>query len=518
MGLATTFSKALRGTACLPVSRQGTRRPVRHHKPLSSQQRMRRYALVRPLAGGALLLALLPFFVLCFYNQPYLDDFALATLARTRGLWASQAFLYEHLYGRFAASLLLTAGNPLTYGAPRAFGLASLALLLLTYGSLWFGLHSLLRQALSQVAKLLLAGGLLLFFIAIIPDIQASFYWFAAQVTHQLAGLWLLVVPVSVARGQQAATGPARLRWLGLAVAGTLLIGGSSELVALLLGWLLLVACALSVRRRQGRAAGIWAGLLVVLAGAALLDVTAPGTLLRLRQAAPGTAGVAARLAQAWHTAWLAGALRRLLVAPGVLLLLALPLVLRPLAPALAAGRPPGLRLPLLLSVSVLLGGVLLGACLMQLQIESPAISSRCANVLLWWLLLGWLVACWAALPAAVVPCRRPAAAAIRYLISGALLVYVAAPVGRAWREALVEAPRWSAQWQQRYATLRHLAATTPHVLVQLPPIRQVVPRYVLVRGYDIATEYNRPYNRDLAAYFGVDSVRVDPRARGAAF
>ncbi|MBC6611012.1 hypothetical protein H8B15_08760 [Hymenobacter sp. BT507] len=53
---------------------------------------------------------------------------------------------------------------------------------------------------------------------------------------------------------------------------------------------------------------------------------------------------------------------------------------------------------------------------------------------------------------------------------------------------------------------------------MQFPPIRHVVPRYVLIRGYDILPVYNSPYNRDMARYFGVDSVRVDPTARGAAF
>ncbi|MGI4737939.1 MAG: hypothetical protein ACRYG7_22450 [Janthinobacterium lividum] len=82
----------------------------------------------------------------------------------------------------------------------------------------------------------------------------------------------------------------------------------------------------------------------------------------------------------------------------------------------------------------------------------------------------------------------------------------------------LVEAPAWHQQCQRRYALLERVAQQHPHTNVQLAPIYHVVPRYVLVRGYDIATIFNKPYNRDLARYFGVDSVRVDPYARGAAF
>ena len=465
------------------------------------------------------LAGLLPFFLLCYYNQPYLDDFALGTLSRARGPWAAQAFLYAHLYGRFVASFLLTVGNPLTYGALRAYGVASLAVNLLTLLTLWFSLHSLLRQALSQVGKLLLSSALLLFFIALIPDIYASLYWFAAQVTHHLAGLYLLLTVVGAARFQQAALRAARLGWLSLTMGGALCTGGSSEPATVLLGWLLLVAGGVSLKRRQGAAARTWAGLLGLLAGAAVLSAVAPGTQHRLPPAGPGTAGLAAALATCWQPAWLVGALGRLLLTPGMLLLAVAPLVLQPLAPALVAARPRGLRLPLPFGAAVLLIGVFLVAVLMQVQRESAAISSRVANVLVWWLLFGWLGACWAALPATAA--SQPPATTIRlarHAIGILLVLYVALPVRRAWREVAVEAPSWYQQCWQRYAFMQRLALTTPHVRVQVPPIRHVVPRYVLIRGYDIATTYNKPYNRDMAAYFGVDSVRVDPTARHAAF
>ncbi|NML65091.1 hypothetical protein HHL22_07715 [Hymenobacter sp. RP-2-7] len=471
----------------------------------------------RLLLAAGLLAALLPFFLLCYYNQPYLDDFALGTLGRTRGPWAAQAYLYAHLYGRFVASFLLVVGNPLTYGALRAYGLASLVINLCTLLALWFSLRSLLRPALSRLTTLLLAGALLLFFIALIPDIYASFYWFAAQVTHHLAALYLLLVVVGAVRFQQATRRAPKLAWLSLAVIGTLCTGGSSEPATVLLGWLLLVAGGISWQRWQGAALRLWAGLLGLLAGAAWLNATAPGTQQRLHATASGARNMAPLLASFWHPAWLAGALGRLLFTPGVLLLLLAPLALQPLVPALVAARPRGLRLPLPFGAAVLLVGILLGALLMQVQIESPAISSRVANLLLWWLLLGWLGACWAALPAAASQ-RRPVPKLVRYAIGALLVLYVLLPVRRAWREVAIEAPSWYEQCWQRYAFLQRLALTTPHVRAQVPPIRRVVPRYVLIRGYDIGTTYNRPYNRDVAAYFGVDSVRVDPAAQHAAF
>ena len=478
---------------------------------------MDKHSPFQGLLVAALLFALLPFVLLCRFNQPYLDDFAWATLFRTRGFWAAQSYIYHHINGRFVTAFLVTAGNPLSYGGPRTLGLANLVINVLTMGSLWFGLHSLLQRAVRPFVTLMLAGSLFLFFIAIIPDIYSSLYWFASQVTHHLTSLFLLLIPVSVARFHRAEHHVGKVGWLGLAAAGTLLTGGSSELVTLLLGWLLLAACSISVTRGEGYHASIWAGLLLVLAGAALFVVIAPSNVDRLQPVTADVTGIMAKLAQFWQPHWLGKSLQRLLFTPGTALIVVCPLLLAPLAPAVVAVRPRGLQLPLVFSAGVLIGGVLLGAFLMQLEVMGPDIASRCANVLLWWLLLGWLVACWAALPAVVTPLRWPNRV-VRYSIGALLLVFIAAPVRRAWREVLVDAPSWNRQCWQRYTLLQRLAKTTPHVKVQVPPIREVVPHYVLIRGYDIATGYNSPYNRDMAAYFGVDSVRVNPRARNAAF
>ena len=471
----------------------------------------------RLLAAISLVVALLPFFLLCFYNQPYLDDFAWATLFRNRGWLSAQTILYQQINGRFFASFLLTAGNPLSYGGPATLGLASLVLNLITLGSLWGSVHCLLRQVVSPLSKLLLASGLFLFFIALIPDIYSSLYWFASQVTHHLASLFLLLIPVSVARFHQVARRSQKRGWYAFAAMGAVITGGSSELVALLLGWLLLLACGISLSRQQRYCARLWASLLILLLGALCIDALAPGNLQRLHPATADAAGLAARLHQLWQPAWLLGALRRFFFTPGICLLILCPLPLAPLAPRLLAIRPPGLRLPLLGSVGMLLGGVLLGTCLMQLEVRTPEIASRCANVLLWWLLLGWLVACWAALPEAIRRRSQPSLA-VRGAVGLLLLVFMAIPVRRAWYEVVVEAPKWRQQCWARYAFMQRVAKTTPHVLVQVPPIRHVRPRYILIRGYDIATEYNKPYNRDMAAYFGVDSVRVNPVVPGAAF
>jgi uncharacterized membrane protein len=464
-----------------------------------------------------LLLAVLPFLLLCFYNQPYLDDYALATLVREQGLWQAQAQLYQQLNGRFFSSFLLTGLNPLSYGWQNQFGLATLAIDLLTLLALWASFGSLLGQAIGRRERALLTGGVFLIFVAVIPDIHSALYWFASQSTHHLASLCLLLIPVGVERAHRAKGRLTRWGWLGLCALGAVAMGGSGELSTLLMGWLLAAFAGISLAQREYYYASIWGALLLLLLGTTLLNVTSPGSLHRLQPTSGKAPSIVAGLRQYWQPAWLAKALQLLLWQPSTLLILVMPMPCYPLAARAAAVRPAGFRLPLLTSGAILAGGIILGAALMQLEIEDQNIAPRCANVLLWWVLLGWLAACWAALPSRVIE----STAAIHPVakISAVLLgILVLAPVNRAWRELLIEAPAWHQQCQRRYALLQQVAQQHPHTNVQLAPIYHVMPRYVLVRGYDIATTFNKPYNRDMARYFGVDSVRVDPAAHGAAF
>jgi hypothetical protein len=474
---------------------------------------MARVGLLRSqsLLVSILALAVLPFLLLCFYNQPYLDDYGLANLARRQGLWQAQYWLYHQLNGRFVSSFFLTALNPLTYGWPSGTRLASLAVDVATLLALWVSFGSLLGAASSHRQRAVLTGVVFLVFIGIIPDIYSALYWYASQTTHHLASLLLLLIPVSVSRAQRVGgRRAARWGWLGAAAAGTCLVGGSGELATVLLGWLLAVAGGLSSWRRQRRAAGLWGGLLLLLVTTALFDIMAPSNLHRLHPATADAGGIMAGLGQFWQPAWLVGAIKLLLWQPGTLLILVVPVLFYPLAARAVAVRPAGMRLPLLASGAILLMGVFLGAFLMQLEIYTPAIVPRCANVLLWWLLLGWLAACWAALPPVVPPLTAPIRAARRISIL-LLSVLIMVPVSRAWRELLVEAPAWNQQCQVRYAFLRQ-AARQPRSKVEVPPIRHVTPRFVLLRSwYDLSNSYPAIYNRELAQYFGVDSVRVNP-------
>ena len=458
--------------------------------------------IFRRLSSVALTVALLPFFGLCFYNQPYWDDLLFAAGARKSGIWQTQYYHYQNSGGRFASQFLSIAANPLTYGWWHGVKVTAFLFCLATAATIWFGLRSLSCKQLCKSDTTWITALLLLVYIAAIPDIHSSLYWFSGQVLHQLPMLLLVIVPVAVAKAHQH-TGRQHYCWLGLAGIGTFIISGSSELVIIQLAFLLVLATALSFQRRQWASLRIWASLLSILAVTSIVHVSAPGNYVRL---AISTGRVPP---EPWLLLQMVGQCMRItLWQPTTLLLLATPVVFGAHAAVLRQYRPAGLRLPLLLSTVVLLTGFITGALLMITTIGGPQLLARAANVLLWWLFIGWCVACWAALPPSQRNVPATAATAPKWIVGALLFVMTAAPVIRAWQEFLVEAPSWARQCDARLP--EYAAAASQHGLLIVKPIIGVTPRYVLVRGYDIQPNPRHPLSQSTAQYFRLDSVKTD--------
>lgn len=452
----------------------------------------------RRLPHVALIAALLPFLGLCFYNQPYWDDLGYAASSRQIGIWAAQQELYRTIGGRFVSMFLLTAGNPLTYGWWHGVKATALLGCIGTAATLWSGLRILTKQRLPHKQTGSITGLLLLVYIAAIPDIHSSLYWFAGQVVHQLPMLLLLVVPVAVARAHQTELAQ-RCRWLVLAGACTFIVGGTSELAIIQLGLFLVLAAALSAHRCQWTSLKIWGGLLGILATTCIIHIWAPGNYVRLHD---GSARVPLRPGALLLA--VGQCLRLILWQPTTLLLLAVPILFAPHVRVLGQHRPAGMSVPLPLSVAVLLAGFLMSMVLMLVTLGGPPLLARATNVLLWWLLIGWCAALWAALP------RQPTtsiSATSRWVIGALLFVMTAAPTVRAWRELLVEAPSWARQCDARLPV--YAAAAGRQGVITVPPIVGVAPHYVLVRGYDIQPGAGHVLNQVTAQYFGLDSVRT---------
>ena len=96
-------------------------------------------------------------------------------------------------------------------------------------------------------------------------------------------------------------------------------------------------------------------------------------------------------------------------------------------------------------------------------------------------------------------------------MVALALLIAVCINGSRAWQELLISGQSYGQQWQDRYTTLV-LAKHHGIRVVEMKPIIGIQPRHTLIRGYDNQPNFNNIRNVNIAKWYGLDSVRTNPK------
>ncbi|NVO84736.1 DUF6056 family protein [Hymenobacter terrestris] len=448
-------------------------------------------------------LGLLPLLLLCYYNQPYADDFSWTPEVEAYGFWGAQRRLFINWSGRYFTNWLQLVGNPLNHRWLQGVQLTAIISQLLRLIVLYAVVRLLTGRQLRRRDAGLLAAGLALVYSSMVASTFSALYYFTEIVVYQVPAWLLLLVPLAIDRLQRAPRRSARWIWGLLAGAGIIAVAGSNELTIALLSVIMLLGTGLSLWRRQWASARVWVGLGTLLAVAGAVALLAPGNTSRL--ALDNSLRPSASIQEA--LARLFSLLRHLLTSPAFLVIPAFVLLLRPIAAQVAPARPPGLRIPLLLSAAVLLAGLIVGTLPYALTWARIPLIPRAANILIWWWLLGWLLAGWASLP--VQPAAiTPIPAAARGLLGAALAAVIVMASGHAYLDLRHEAPAFAAQWQSRFATLKQ-AGLTPHSRLTLQPQPVLINRQIIMPPLGLAESPDYGINTRLATWFGLDSVRV---------
>lgn len=447
----------------------------------------------------SILIGLLPFAALCYYTQPFHDDYANGVRVQELGIWGAQAHLYAHWTGRFFTSLLLTAGNPLSYGW--VGGVAWVMLLLFGLKVLITALllRTLTADQLPWSSASWMGASIVLAYASMVPSTYSAFYYFTDGVVYQVPALLVLLSPVATIRAQYSATATSRSLWWGVAIVATIAAAGSNELTIVLLGWILLVAIGLSVYHKQWRALRAWVIISAVMLVAAAIAVAAPGNYYRVKIDSDPFPGVVPLFIRTMDV------LQDLVFAPNALLVLSLPLLFAPWAMRFLPTQPAALRLPLAGGAAIVLGGLWLGTMLYQSVWNDP-MPIRANSVLFWWWLISWLVACWAAAPTQAVAGQFSS-----FAIRGVTIVVLALVVSRvslrAWRELITSAPPYASQWEERYQAFRTVNRQ-PGQRVLVAPLRNINSHGVLLNGLDYKLDSTHPYNAQAAKWFGLREIK----------
>jgi hypothetical protein len=195
-----------------------------------------------------ILVGLLPFVIVAFFNSMALDDYLFYFLYQTKGFFTVQADLYHGWAGRYTSAFII--GCFVRLDLPGRYPwLPPLFYFAATWGAFCYLCFSLCRGIVNISRMRLLQAATLLFLLSVYvqADIATGFYWFSSVVVYQTAFILFLLFAARLIR--RLAPTPAFSvsgRELILLVL-VLLIVGCNEMIAVFLP-LFLLSLALACR------------------------------------------------------------------------------------------------------------------------------------------------------------------------------------------------------------------------------------------------------------------------------
>ena len=141
-----------------------------------------------------LLVVLVPFILISFFNNPATDDFYLANLSLKYGLIDVHFWHYNNWSGRYFSNGILFF-SPLYFGNFYLYKIIPILLLLLTIYSIKYFISTVF-YSISNTKKWAISSIIIFLFLIQVIDVCSAFYWLPAAITYQL-GVTLTLLLVS---------------------------------------------------------------------------------------------------------------------------------------------------------------------------------------------------------------------------------------------------------------------------------------------------------------------------------
>lgn len=226
------------------------------------------------------LLTILPFFIISFYNHPSADDFCFADNYNSLGYWQTQLHYYNNWTGRYMATALLTI-SPVDYNWLLDYKLLPIFLIMLFGVSIYIFISKLLPNAILK-DRLLLSFFILFLYMFKAPTMSESFYWMSASITYQVASILSLLL-FSLVLHLQKQKGVIKIYYTLLGAMLCVAIVGSNEISMMLLLIVLFLWLVIRSYLRRELDKSLLVLLLVSMVASAIV-VLAPGNMVRMAE------------------------------------------------------------------------------------------------------------------------------------------------------------------------------------------------------------------------------------------
>lgn len=147
-------------------------------------------AIIELLLVLLLVMILLPFIVLSYFNAPAVDDFSFALKTMDFGFWGGQVEAYKNWNGRYFTSFILCTNIFLKNG----FMLYKLLPIMLILGNIHsiYTLFNTVTDKSEKITNLIFSITVSLIFLNFMPSINQGIYWAPGAVTYNLGNIMVV--------------------------------------------------------------------------------------------------------------------------------------------------------------------------------------------------------------------------------------------------------------------------------------------------------------------------------------
>jgi hypothetical protein len=224
-----------------------------------------------------LILLIVPFFMLSFFNHPSADDYSFSHLIRAWGRLGYQDFMYNHWQGRYFANFIFSY-NPLTFDSFIGYKMFPVFLLIAFVLSVVYLIFVFFKDHFNATSKIIVAIFLILLYLNIIPSPSETLYWITGSIEYFIPGILTLVFLSVVVHGLRKKGHKLK----SIIIAGILgfCICGCNEVNIIFLLEILILIVLFNLKDHS--VIKFILPILAVVILSALLDIMAPGNYLRM--------------------------------------------------------------------------------------------------------------------------------------------------------------------------------------------------------------------------------------------
>lgn len=174
------------------------------------------------------LYTIIPFLLLCAFNQPTVDDFDYAFRDSQNDFLTTQAETYYNWSGRYF-STAISRINPIRFGSWVGYKIGSLLIIASIVLSIYALISTLSRKSRLK-AKLSLTALFTILYFSLLPDISRGFYYMTHYFVYQLPNILTIVFLILLLNFIKLSNRSTKLIYLGGMIAVCVAIVGINEL------------------------------------------------------------------------------------------------------------------------------------------------------------------------------------------------------------------------------------------------------------------------------------------------